>query len=155
MQRILVLAALALLAACSFPVADKESDAAARAFYAEIRSDADLSRDAHLDPSLATPNAAAVLARVRDWAPGQAPTKVTNAGWSYDTTAGQGSVAQLSHVYAYPGATVHVVTMLHKLPGQTSWTIVGFQANTDTGPAVAVGAPPKGAGGSSRSPIDD
>lgn len=155
MKRVLVVAALALLGACNFPAADKESDAIARAFYGEVRSNADLSRDPHVDPALATPEAAAALARVRDWAPGAAPTKVNNAGWSYDTTAGQGSVAQLSHAYVYPGATVHVQTVLRKLPGQTNWTIVGFEANTDTGPAVTVGAPPKGPGGAPNSPIDD
>jgi hypothetical protein len=140
----LALASFVLVAACALPTADKQSDALARAFYSEVRSNADLARDPHLDPALTTPEAAAALARVRDWAPGAAPTKVTNTGWSYNSNAGQGSQAQLSHAYVYPGgATVHVQTVLRKLPGQTNWTIVGFEANADTGPAVAVGVPPK------------
>ena len=153
MKRTLVLAALALLGACSIPAADKESDAIARGFYSEVRSNADLSRDPHVDPALATPEAAAALARVRDWAPAAAPTKVSNTGWSYDSNAGQGSVAQLSHAYAYPGATVHVQTVLRKLPGQTNWTVVGFQANAQTGPAVAVGVAPEAPGRESSPPL--
>ena len=148
MRRRLVLAALAALGACSLPTADKQSDAIARGFYSEVRGGADLSRDAHLDPSLTTPEAVAALARVRDWAPGAAPTKVNSTGWSYNSNAGQGAQAQLSHAYVYPGATVHVQTVLRKLPGQTNWTVVGFEANADTGPAVAVGVAPK-------SPSDD
>jgi hypothetical protein len=141
----LAIAAVAALGACSLPTADKESDAAARAFYGEIRSGADLSRDPHLDPALTTPQAAAALAALREWAPGQTPTQVDNTGWSIDSTAGQGSQAQLSYAYVYPSATVHVQTVLHKLPGQTSWSIVGFEANAATGPAIAVGVPPKSA----------
>ena len=154
MKRVLALAALTALAACSLPTPDKESEAVARAFYAEVRSNADLSRDTHLDPALTTPEAATALARVRDWAPGAAPTKVNDTGWSFDSTAGQGSRAQLSHAYVYPGATVHVQTVLRKLPGQTAWTIVGFEANADTGPAVSVGVPPSGPD-APRSPADD
>lgn len=144
----LAFAALAALCACSLPTADKESDAAARAFYSEIRSGADLGRDPHLDPALATPEAAAALAAVREWAPGQTPTQVNNTGWSFKSNAGQGSEAQLSHAYVYPSATVHVQTVLRKLPGQTTWTIVGFEANAATGPAITVGVAPK-------SPSDD
>ena len=40
MKRVLVAMAPALLAACAFPAADKQSDAAARAFYAEVRTNA-------------------------------------------------------------------------------------------------------------------
>jgi hypothetical protein len=155
MKRVLVAMALALLAACNIPAADKQSDAIARAFFAEIRSGADLSRDPHVDPALTTPEAAAALARVRDWAPGAAPTKVNNAGWSYNSTVGQGSIAQLSHAYVYPVASVRVQTVLRKLPGQTTWTVVGFEANAETGPAVAVGVAPQGPGDAPRSPIDD
>jgi hypothetical protein len=146
-RRCLALALAAALGACSLPVADKESDAISRAFYSEVRTGADLSRDPHVDPTLTTPEAQAALAGARSWAPGAAPTKINNAGWSYNSNAGQGAQAQLSHAYAYPGgATVHVQTVLRKLPGQTQWTIVGFQANADSGPAVAVGVPPKGPG---------
>ena len=143
MRPALALPALALLGACSLPSADKQSDAIARAFYGEVRSGADLSRDPHLDPALTTPEAAAALAGVRAWAPGQAPTQVSNTGWSVDSNAGQGSEAELSYAYVYPAATVHVQTVLRKLPGQTTWTVVGFEANAPTGPAVAVGVPPK------------
>ena len=142
----LALAALAALGGCSLPAADKESDTIARAFYGEIRSGADLSHDPHLDPALTTPEAATALAAVREWAPGQAPTQVNNTGWSVDSTAGQGSQAQLSYAYVYPAGTVHVQTVLRKLPGQTTWTIVGFEANAATGPAITVGVPPKSPG---------
>jgi hypothetical protein len=142
-RRIPVLAALAALSACNLPAADKESDGIARAFYGEIRSGADLSRDPHVDPSLATAQAQATLAGVRAWAPGAKPTQIQNSGWSYNTNAGQGTQAQLSHTYVYPGATVHVQTVMRKLPGQSAWTIIGFTANTDSGAPVAVGAPPK------------
>jgi hypothetical protein len=137
------LAAFIALAACSLPPADKDSDRVARAFFSEVRSGADLSRDPNVDPALATPAAQASLAQVRAWSPGAAPTKVDNAGWSYNSTAEAGSTAQLSHAYAFPGGTVRVETVLRKLPGQTNWTIVGFQANADTGPAVTVGTRPK------------
>jgi hypothetical protein len=50
---------------------------------------------------------------------------------------------------------VHVQTVLRKLPGQATWTVVGFQANAETGPAVAVGVAPQGPGEQPRSPIDD
>ena len=155
MKRVLALAALTALAACSLPAPDKQSEAVARAFYAEVRSNADLSHDRRLDPALTTPEAAAALAKVRDWAPGAAPTKVNDAGWAFDSTAGQGSRAQLSHAYVYAGATVHVQTVLRKLPGQPEWTIVGFEANADTGPAVSVGVPPNGPGDEPKSPADD
>lgn len=144
MRLALALPALALLGACSLPTADKESDAIARTFYGEIRAGADLSRDPHLDPALTTPEAAAALAGVRAWAPGQSPTEVSNTGWSFNSNAGQGAEAQLNHAYVYPAATVHVQTMLRKLPGQATWTVVGFEANAPTGPAIAVGVPPKG-----------
>jgi hypothetical protein len=155
MRGALALVALGFVAACNLPTPDKESDAVARAFYAEVRSNADLSRDPHLDPALTTPETVAALARVRDWAPGAAPTKIDTAGWSYNSTAAQGSEAQLGHAYVYPGATIHVQTVMRKLPGQTNWTIVGFEANADTGPAVAVGIAPKGPGDQAKSPGDD
>jgi hypothetical protein len=151
----LAFAALAALGACSLPVADRESDALARAFYGEIRSGADLGGDPHVDPALATPQATAELAAVRAWAPGQAPKQVSNGGWAYDSSLGRGADAQLDHTYVYAGATVHVRTMLRKLPGQTSWTIVGFQANAESGPTVAVGVPPKGAGDAPSPPGGD
>ena len=142
-RRLLALVTLAMLGACNLPAADKESDGVARAFYGEVRGGGDLSRDPHLDPALTTPQAVAALAQVRAWAPGASPTQVQNSGWSYNSSSGQGAQAQLSHTYVYPGATVHVQTVMRKLPGQTNWTIVGFTANADTGPAVSVGAPPK------------
>ena len=151
----LAFAALAALGACSLPAADKESDALARAFYGEVRAGADLSRDPHVDPALATPQAAAQLAAVRAWAPGQAPEQINNAGWSYNSSLGQGAVAQLSHAFVYAGATVHVQTVLRKLPGQTAWTVVGFEANAENGPAVALGVQPKSAGDEPGQPGGD
>jgi len=135
--------AVLALSACSLPAADKESDGIARTFYSEIRSGADLSRDPHLDPSLTTPQAQAALAGVKAWAPGAAPTQIQNTGWNYNTNAGQGTQAQLSHTYVYAGASVHVQTVLRKLPGQTNWTVVGFMANADAGAPVQVGVAPK------------
>jgi hypothetical protein len=153
--REIALTAPVVLAACSIPAGDKQSDGVARAFYAEVRSNADLSRDPHVDPALATPAAAAELAAVRAWAPGEAPKQVNNTGWSYNSSLGQVAVAQLSHAYVYAGDTVHVQSVLHKLPGQMTWTIVGFEANAEHGPAVTVGVQPKGAGDEPSPPGGD
>ena len=119
------------LAACNLPAADKESDADARGFYDELRTGADLSRDPHLDPAFRAAAAALSPADVKAQIPAGAPTKVNVTGWSYDSTAGAGSKATLSHDYVYAGRTVHVMTGLHKYPGQTAWTIVGFRAIAD------------------------
>ena len=126
-----LLAALAL-AGCSLPVADKESDADARAFYDELRAGADLTRDTHLDPSLRAAAAALSPADVKAQLPAGAPTKVNVTGWNYASSAGAGSVATLSHDYVYAGGkTVHVMVGLHKYPGQATWAIVGFRAIAD------------------------
>ena len=143
LRRAIILSGFAAVSACSLPAADKESDGIARAFFSEVRGGQDLSRDPHVDPALTTATAQAALAQVRAWSPGAAPTQVNNAGWSYNGNAGSGSTAQLSHAYVFPGRTVRVQTVLRKLPGQTSWTVIGFEANTDSGPAVMVGTPPK------------
>ncbi|HVN02050.1 MAG TPA: hypothetical protein VMT68_17755 [Caulobacteraceae bacterium] len=125
-----MLAALAL-AACSLPVADKQSDAVARAFYDELRAGADLTRDPHLDPALKPAAAALSPADVRAQIPSGPPTKVNVTGWNYNTSSGEGSNARLSHDYVYAGRTVHVMTGLRKYPGQADWTIVGFRAIAD------------------------
>ncbi|HEY3799514.1 MAG TPA: hypothetical protein VGL58_14270 [Caulobacteraceae bacterium] len=143
MKQGLIAAMTGVLAACSLPTMDKESDGLARTFYAEVRSGADLTHDAHVDPALASPDAIAALAPVRGWDAGQQPKQVSNTGFSFNSDTASGTTAQLSHAYVYAGGTVHVTTVMRKLPGQTTWTIVGFQANTDTGPAVSVGALPK------------
>jgi hypothetical protein len=128
---ILPLLALASLAACALPVADKQSDADARAFYDELRTGADLSKDANLDPTLKAAAAALAPADVRAQIPATAATKVNVTGWNYASSSGDGSKATLSHDYVYAGRTVHVMTGLHKYPGQTVWTIVGFRAIAD------------------------
>jgi hypothetical protein len=142
--RLLALAVLAGAAACNLPAADKASDAIARAFYGEVQSGADLTRDPHVDPALETPEAAAALAQLRAESPKGAPDSVRNTGWRYNTSAGSGTVAQLSHDYVYGSKSVAVQTVLRKAPGQTNWMIVGFEgAASGASSPVVVGVPPK------------
>ncbi|HWA60547.1 MAG TPA: hypothetical protein VG939_04195 [Caulobacteraceae bacterium] len=146
MRPLLILASLLALAACSLPAADKESDADARALFEEIRTGADLAQDPHLAPELKTPDALAQLAAVRNLLPPGAPTKVENRSWNYQTT-NDGSVAMLVHAYVYPGHTVLAETVLHKSPGQKTWSIAGFHVHLDSPPGdnrapVTVDGPP-------------
>jgi hypothetical protein len=141
------IAGIAALGACSLPAADKQSDQIARGFYEELRTGADLTADPHLDAALKTPAATAALAQFRSQLPAQPATKVNNTGWNYASSLGEGSSAQLSHAYVYPDRTIDVQTVLRKAPGQTSWMIVGFEAERE-GSALTpfqIGAPSKSA----------
>jgi hypothetical protein len=137
------LAAALAFAGCSLPAADKESDGVARAFFEKIRTDEDPGHDAHLDPSLQTPTAAAGFAQIRSQLPPGAPTKVNITGYSYNTSTGVGSVARLSHQYVYGPRSVTIQTFMKKPPGGTSWFIVGVEADLGGAqPGIVVGAEP-------------
>jgi hypothetical protein len=136
------------ICACNLPVADKESDGIARAFYDEVRTGADLTRDPHVSPALETDEAQAELAQIRAVIPAGPLTAVHNTGWHYATSTETGSSAQLGHAYDYAGKTIRIQTIMQKAPGQTSWSIVGFQAGLDgaaTAPIV-VGVAPRSPG---------
>jgi len=136
------MAALAI-GACSLPVVDKQSDGVARAFFEKIRTNEDPVHDAHLDPSLQTPIAAAGFAQIQASLPPGAPTKVNNAGFSYNSSSGTGSVARLSHQYVYGARTITIQTFMKKPPGGTSWFIVGIEFDPGGAqPAIQVGAEP-------------
>jgi hypothetical protein len=141
---ILVALATALaLAGCSLPAADKESDGVARGLFEKIRTDADPGHDAHLDPSLQTPTAAAGFAQIHSQLPPGAPTKVNIAGYSYNTSTGTGSVARLSHEYVYGARSITIQTFMKKPPGGTSWFIVAVEADLGGAqPAIVVGTEP-------------
>jgi hypothetical protein len=141
-------AALALaLGACSLPAADKQSDQIARTFYDELRTSADIDRDDHVDASLKTEDAKAEFAALRTWLPKTAPTTVKNTGWNYASSTGAGAWAQLAHAYVYSDRTIRVQTVMQKAPGQSTWSIIGFEAERDgaaEGPII-IGTPPRGA----------
>jgi hypothetical protein len=137
------LAAGLWLAACSLPVADKESDGIARAFFDEVRTGADLGRDTHVDASLQTPIAAEGFARIRTLLPPGAPTKVNNTGYSYNTSSGVGSMARLSHQYVWGARDVTIQTFMKKPPGGTNWVIYALEADLGGAqPAIVVGTEP-------------
>jgi hypothetical protein len=129
---LILAAALALaLGGCSLPAADKEADAAARALYAEVRSGADLTKDAHLDASLKDPSTLAQLSDVSRLIPPAAPTKVDNRSWRFNTDLQSGTRAELIHAYRYPDRTVLAETVLQKAPGQKTWKIIGFHVRVE------------------------
>jgi hypothetical protein len=137
------IAAAAALSACSLPVIDKESDGIARAFFDEVRSGADLTRDTHVDPSLETPAAAAGFAAIRALLPPGAPTKVNNTGYNFNSSTGTGSSARLSHQYVYGARSITIQTVMRKAPGGTVWFVVGMEADLGGAQApIIVGAPP-------------
>jgi hypothetical protein len=134
--------AVAALSACSLPVVDKQSDAIARAFFDEVRTGADLTRDSHVDPLLETPTAAAAFAQIRSLLPPGAPTKVNNTGFNFNSSSGTGANARLSHQYVYGERSITIQTVLKKPPGGTVWFVVGMEADLGgTQPAIIVGAP--------------
>jgi hypothetical protein len=136
-------------AACSLPVADKASDGVARTLFDEVRTGADLGRDAHVDPSLQTPVAAEGFARIRSQLPPGAPTKVNNTGFNYNSDTATGSTARLSHQYVWGARNVTIQTFLRKPPGATIWFVVGVEADLGgTQPAIVVGAEPNVGSGS-------
>ena len=131
------------IAACSLPVVDKESDGVARALFEEVRSGADLGRDAHLDPSLQTPVAAEGFARIRSLLPPGAPTKVNNTGFSYNSSSGAGSTARLSHQYVWGARSLTIQTFMKKPPGGTSWFVYALESDLGGAqPAIVVGTEP-------------
>ncbi|HEY2708297.1 MAG TPA: hypothetical protein VGI95_09605 [Caulobacteraceae bacterium] len=144
-RRALALAVCLFASACSLPVADKESDGLARTFYDEMRSGADLSRDPHLSPAVRAAAAATTPDQLRAQIPAGPWTKINVTGWNFNSSSETGASATLGHDYVYPKATVHVMTGLHKEPGQTAWTIVGFRAIADGSPqpALVLGAMPQ------------
>ena len=140
---IVALAASLAAAACSLPVADKESDGIARAFFGEVRAGADLSRDAHVDPSLQTPITGEGFARIRSLLPPGSPTKVNNTGYSYNSSSGTGSMARLSHQYGWGARNVTIQTFMKKPPGGTNWVIYALEADLGGAqPAIVVGTEP-------------
>ncbi len=140
----LALLAVVALVACALPTPDKESDAAARGFFDEVRTGADLSRDPHVDASLLTPDAAASIAQIRAALPAGAPTGVSNSGWSYNSSAATGARAQLSHAYKFGARSITIQTVLAKPPGGTLWRIVGVEADLGGAAApIVAGAAPK------------
>lgn len=131
------------LAACSLPVVDKESDGVARTFFEEVRAGADLSRDAHVDPSLETPIAAEGFARIRSLLPPGPPTKVNNTGFSFNSSSGTGAHARLSHQYVWGDRNVTIQTFMKKPPGGTSWFVFALEADLGGAqPAIVVGTEP-------------
>jgi hypothetical protein len=132
MRRLFVLTTLALgvlaLNACSLPAADKESDAEARKLYEEIRTGADLSQDPNLADFLKTPDKLADLAAIKGELPAGEPSKIENRSWSYNST-NDGAVATLVHAYVYKSNTVLAETVLHKGPGEKTWSIAGFHVS--------------------------
>jgi hypothetical protein len=139
-------AALAL-GACSLPAADKQSDAAARQLFEEVRTGGNLDADPNLSPALKTDDAEAAFAQVRAMLPPGAPVSVQNAGWNYASSSGAGASAQLAYAYKYATAVFHVQTVLQKAPGQANWTITGFEIEPDgatSGPTI-IGERPKSA----------
>jgi hypothetical protein len=137
------LATAVALSACTLGVIDKESDSVARAFFDEVRTGADLSRDTHVDPSLQAPAAAAGLARIRSQLPPGAPTKVNSTGFSFNSDTATGGTARLSHEYVYGARSVTIQTFLRKPPGATIWFVVGLEADLGgTQPPIVVGAEP-------------
>jgi hypothetical protein len=137
------LAAGLATAACSLPVADKESDGAARALFDEVRTGADLGHDTHVDPSLETPIAAEGFARIRSLLPPGAPSKVNNTGYSYNSSTGVGSMARLSHQYVWGARDVTIQTFMKKPPGGTNWVIYALEADLGGAqPAIVVGTEP-------------
>jgi hypothetical protein len=123
--------ALALTCAgCSLPAGDKESDAAAKRVYEEIRTGADLSADPQLGAELKTPEAIAQLAEIRPHLPAGAPTGVTRRSWKYNVDTA-GSWAELTHAYAYPNGTVVADSVLRKKRGENTWEVVGFHVKVE------------------------
>jgi hypothetical protein len=140
---IVAFAAGLCIAACSLPVADKESDGIARTFFDEVRAGADLSRDGHVDPSLQTLVTGEGFARIRSLLPPGTPTKVNNTGYSYNSSSGAGSVARLSHQYVWGARNVTIQTFMKKPPGRTSWVIFAVEADLGGAqPAIVVGTEP-------------
>ncbi|HZZ90217.1 MAG TPA: hypothetical protein VFE13_17945, partial [Caulobacteraceae bacterium] len=122
---------------------DKESDGIARHVFDEIRSGGDVTADPHLDASIRTPLASMGFAQIRSQLPPGPPTKVNNAGFSYNSSSGTGSTARLSHQYAWGPRSVTIQTFLKKPPGGTAWFVTAVEA--DLGgprPAIVVGTEP-------------
>jgi hypothetical protein len=147
MKAISMLGAAALaLAACSLPVADKESDGIARHVFDEIRTGADVAADPHLDPSLRTPLASMGFAQIHAQLPPGPPTKVNNTGFSYNSSSGTGSNARLSHQYVWGARSVTIQTFLKKPPGGTVWFVTAVEADLGgANPAIVVGTEPSAA----------
>jgi hypothetical protein len=124
------LALALILGACNLPTPDRESDAAARRVYEDIRSGADLSADPVVGAELKTPAALAQLGEIRPHLPAGAPTGVTRRSWKYNIGT-SGSSAELTHAYSYPNGTVIADSVLHKAPGQKSWQVVGFHVRVE------------------------
>ncbi len=140
---IVALAAGLLIAACNLPVVDKESDGVAKAFFDEVRTGADLSRDGHVDPSLRTPITDQGFARIRSLLPPGPPTKVNNTGFSYNSSSGTGSTARLSHQYVWGARNVTIQTFMKKPPGGTNWVVYALEADLGGAqPAIVVGTEP-------------
>ncbi len=140
---LVALAAAASLTACSLPVIDKASDGVARTLFEEVRTGADLSRDAHVDPALETPIAAEGFARIRSLLPPGAPTKVNNTGFSFNSSSGTGAHARLSHQYVWGARSVTIQTFMKKPPGGTSWFVFALEADLGGAqPAIVVGTEP-------------
>ncbi len=142
MRRLSLIAVIAAasLGACSLPAADRQSDADARQLYDEIRTGADLSKDANLAEELKTPQRLSELAAVKSLLPPGEPTKVENRSWSYNSTT-DGALATLVHAYIYNGHTVLAETVLRKGPGAKTWTIAGFHITLDHPPGQDEGNP--------------
>jgi hypothetical protein len=53
----------------------------------------------------------------------------------------------MSYTYKYADRSIDVVFMLQKGPGQSTWTVVGFEAEREGAPTppIVVGVPPKSA----------
>jgi hypothetical protein len=144
------LAALLALGACGLPAIGKESGGVARTFFDEVRTGADLSRDAHVDPSLKTPEATASLAQIRNLLPPGAPSAVNSSGFSYNSESATGATVRVTHEYVYGARLVTIQTYLRKPPGATIWFVVGLEADLGgTQPAIVVGSEP-GAGWSTN-----
>lgn len=141
----LVAASVTALAACGLVAANKETDGIARQVYAEISHNADLSKDVHVSPVFEAADSQAALAQIRAMIGPAAPTSSSGTGWHYSSSSGEAASVQMSYTFKYPGKAIDVIFVLQKAPGQSTWTVVGFEASQEGVPVppVIVGVPPK------------
>src|SRR4051812_36379321 len=102
---------VAVLAGCKAPALDPETDAVARAVYAELRTNSP-ALQTRLSPEMRTPQAQAEIAKVRAYIPPGEPTFGKTIGWNYVTMLGQGKTAFISQEYDYPGKVALVQVSL-------------------------------------------
>ena len=147
-HKLAVLGLALTLASCALPKPDPKADALARGIYDQVRKGDDAAVEPEMVPEARGPDLKAELAQVRSYIPPGEPKSVSQSGWNFNTTMGQGDTVAIAYAYDYGDRVAMSQVVLFRATSAAPWLVKGFHVNTvDKNAAPAAPAAPAAIGG--------